>query len=228
VDVASYDGSTDAMREVETNKLDATVQDAPAAIFYRSRFPGLRAVDGPVGRGYYVVYARKGDTALVHAMNEALSQLIERGELETLYRAYGIWDVAQRELYDIARAGKFYGYRSPSVEARPVVAGLGHVPAWPSARESISRGGRRCGADLIQSAAPPLLLVPLFGRDGGLFIAIEALRPAVAQGTARRVCRVLSGTPVMLQLYSSSFSLEIDRRSCVLTAILGLHQPLRV
>ena len=33
-----YEGTTDAMREVETGKLDATLADLPAAVFYRDRF----------------------------------------------------------------------------------------------------------------------------------------------------------------------------------------------
>ena len=39
----------DAMREVETKKLDATLQDTPVASFYRSRFPALGEVGPPVG-----------------------------------------------------------------------------------------------------------------------------------------------------------------------------------
>jgi len=229
VDIASYDGSTDAMREVETNKLDATVQDAPAAIFYRSRFPGLRAVEGPVGRGYYVVYARKGDTALVHALNEALSQLIERGELETLYRAYGIWDDAQRELYDIARAGKFYGYRAPAVEART-------ADGAESATRSVALGARKHGLDvlvaygpiLIQSAGLTLLLSCLsfpLAVMGGLLIALGRLYgPRWLRGALAMYVEFLRGTPVMLQLYFIFFFLpEIGIAvPAFSTAILGL------
>ena len=38
-DVISYDGNTDAMREVETGKLDATLQDTPIASFYAAALP---------------------------------------------------------------------------------------------------------------------------------------------------------------------------------------------
>ena len=100
IEIVELRRHTDAMREVETHKLDATLQDTPAAaIFYRSRFPALSSRRGsPVGRGYYVIYARKGDTELVRAMNEALVRADPDGNIEWLYRAYGIWDEAQREL----------------------------------------------------------------------------------------------------------------------------------
>ncbi len=71
-EVVRYDGSTDAMREVETGKIDATLQDTPIASFYAPRFPALQEIGAPVARGYYVMYVRKGETALVKALNEAI------------------------------------------------------------------------------------------------------------------------------------------------------------
>ena len=65
VDVVSYDGNTDALREVETGKLDATLQDTPIADVLRPALSRACArVGAPVGRGYYVIYVRKGTTAL--------------------------------------------------------------------------------------------------------------------------------------------------------------------
>jgi polar amino acid transport system substrate-binding protein len=228
VEIASYDGSTDAMREVETKKLDATLQDTPAAIFYRPRFPALRAVEDPVGRGYYVVYARKGETALVRATNEALAELIERGELETLYRAYGIWDDAQRELSDIARAGKFYGYLPPAV-----VEAAHHEPA-PSRNVALSE--RKHGLDaalayapiLLQSAALTFVLSCLsfpLAVLGGLFVALGRIYgPRWLKAPLAAYVEFLRGTPVMLQLYFIFFFLpEVGIVvPAFSTAILGL------
>src|SRR5437764_8979799 len=59
-DVVAYDGNTDTMREVETGKLAATVEDTPIASFYAPRFPVLRPVGEPVQAGYYVMYVKKG------------------------------------------------------------------------------------------------------------------------------------------------------------------------
>src|SRR5262249_44619991 len=61
VEVRPYTGTTEVLQEVQIGRLDATVQDLPPAIFYRNRFPELQFVGGPVGRGYYVIYLRKGD-----------------------------------------------------------------------------------------------------------------------------------------------------------------------
>jgi polar amino acid transport system substrate-binding protein len=229
VEVAAYDGSTDAMREVETKKLDATVQDTPAAVFYRSRFPALRAVGAPVARGYYVIYARKAELALVRAMNEALAELIERGELETIYRAYGIWDDAQRELSDIARAGKFYGQVPATLERTRAVER--DAPA-----RTVAPGARKHGVDailaygpiLIQSAGLTLVLSCLsfpLAVIGGLLIALGRLYgPKWIKAPLALYVEFLRGTPVMLQLYFIFFFLpEVGITvPAFWTAILGL------
>jgi polar amino acid transport system substrate-binding protein len=229
VDVAAYDGSTDAMREVETNKLDATIQDTPAAVFYRSRFPALRSVGPPVGRGYYVVYARKGNLGLVRALNEALMRLIERGELEALYRAYGIWDDAQHEVADIARVGKFYGQPSQPVD----LTGAGERP---DPRREVTASARKHGLDAVLAYAPILmqsagltvvlscLSFPL-AVIGGLFVALGRLYgPKWIKVPLAAYVEFLRGTPVMLQLYFIFFFLPEVGISvpAFWTAILGL------
>ncbi len=36
--------------------------------------------------------------------------MIRDGELERIYRRWGIWDDTQRELGEVAEAGRFYGH----------------------------------------------------------------------------------------------------------------------
>jgi polar amino acid transport system substrate-binding protein len=79
VTYASYDGVTDAMREVETGKLDATLQDTPVASFYARDFPRLRAVGDPVAPGHYVIYVRRGEETLLRAINRAIVS-VARGD----------------------------------------------------------------------------------------------------------------------------------------------------
>jgi polar amino acid transport system substrate-binding protein len=147
IEILNYDGATDAMREVETGKLDATLQDGPAAIFYRSRFKQLRAIGAPVGRGYYVIYAHKGEKELVKRLNIALVEMIRGGSLEELYRAYDLWNDAQRELSNIADSARFYGYPNDDDAARgpALVQGIA-TDAGTTASES-SALDRRASSD---------------------------------------------------------------------------------
>ena len=229
LEVISYDGATDAMREVETGKLDATLQDAPAAAFYGSRFPALRAVGAPVGHGYYVIYARKGEKELVRRLNRALVAMIEQGEIEALYRAYGIWNDAQRELHEIARSGRFFGYATDGAHtSRDAERHGGERHVEVSSRKRGLEVVRAYGGILLQSAGLTLVLSCLsfpLAVLGGLFIAIGRLYgPAWLKAPLAAYVEFLRGTPVMLQLYFIFFFLpEVGVNvPAFWTAILGL------
>lgn len=228
VEIVTYDGNTDAMREVETRKLDATLQDTPIATFYGPRFPALRPVGAPVGRGYYVIYLRKGDRALQGALDEALILMIRNGDLERIYRRYGLWNDAQSELRTIAEAGKFFGYAN----AADVAVTANTLPTEEEVRQQVRPHGwavvRRYGWTLLQSAGVTVVLSVLsfpLAIAGGLLIALGRLygpfwlRPFLAA-----YVETLRGTPVMLQLYFIFFFLpEVGINVPAFgTAILGL------
>src|SRR5947207_1088006 len=79
VEIVSYDGNTNAMSEVVTSKLDATLQDLPIALFYRKDFPSLRFAGAPVAPGRYVIYLRKDDAALRALLDRAIATLRATG-----------------------------------------------------------------------------------------------------------------------------------------------------
>jgi polar amino acid transport system substrate-binding protein len=230
VEAISYDGSTDAMREVETRKLDATLQDTPVAVFYRSRFPHLAAIEAPVARGYYVAYVRKGEEPFLRALDRALALMIQNGQIEAIDRKYGIWNDAQRELSVIADAGKFYGQTltapspgAPAPSATQPVAQLG-----PGARKRGFAVVLAYGTTLLRAAGLTVVLSCLsfpLAIAIGLSIAIGRLYgPAWIKPLLAGYVEFLRGTPVMLQLYFIFFFLpEIGIVvPAFWTAILGL------
>jgi polar amino acid transport system substrate-binding protein len=211
VEVVSYDGNTDALREVETGKLDATLQDTPITAFYGPRFPSLRAVGAPVGRGYYVIYVRKGETALVAALNEALISLIQSGELGRLYRRWGLWDDAQYELTHVAAAGRFYGYSSETGSTAPSAIPATTADIRPTARPRGWTVVRRYGLTLLEAAGMTVILSVLsfpLAIAAGLLIALGRLYgPRWLRPLLVSYVEFLRGTPLMLQLYFIFFFL---------------------
>ena len=89
-------------------RLDATVQDSPAAMYYvqSKRLPKLKVVGEPMGRGYYVILTPKGDKPadiaaaqqLRDKLNEAIRKGFTSGEFEKIYRRYKLWDADQERL----------------------------------------------------------------------------------------------------------------------------------
>ena len=227
-EVTGYDGNTDTMREVETGKLDATVEDTPIASFYASRFQVLQPLEGPVQRGYYVIYVRKGEAALLHALNEAIVLMERNGDLERIYRKYGIWDSQQSELAAIVENARFYGYSNATgsrVEANRMptedsVAAGTRKHGWQIVKEYGGILAESAGMTIVLSVLSFPLAILL-----GLGIAIGRLYgPPWLRMPLTAYVEFLRGTPVMLQLYFIFFFLpEIGVRvPAFWTGVFGL------
>jgi polar amino acid transport system substrate-binding protein len=192
VEVISFDGATDAMTAVRNGQVDATLQDLPAVLFYRERFPTLRLAGPPVGHGYYVIYVRRGDEALRAAIDSALDKMIASGALRKLFEKYGIWNQAQEELAewnndplaDVARAapagwGLLWQYRSLLLDAALMTV-------------------------LLSLASMPLAMLI------GLFVALGRLYgPPALKALLTGYIELLRGTPLMLQLFVLFYLLRL-------------------
>lgn len=216
-EIVRYDGNTDCMREVENEKLDATLQDTPIVAFYSPRFPKLVPSGAPLGEGQYVIYARKGEQRLTGEIDRALMKLHERGQLQSLYRKYGMWNAQQSKLDDL-------------------IGVPGGAPAVTSNEEPITATPRKRGwavvrdysGILLQSAGMTVLLSVLSFPLAvllGLAVALgRVYGPRWLRSLLAVYVEVLRGTPLMLQLYFLFFLLpEIGLRpSAIPTAIAGL------
>jgi polar amino acid transport system substrate-binding protein len=228
VDISRYEGTTDSMSETVTGKVDACIQDTPIARFYAPRFPKLKHVGDPVADGFYVVYARKGDTALIHAINEALVLMLRNGELERIYRKYDIWDGRQAKLAEIAEAGKFFGL-SKVVDTD---VKKGEMPKEETVQLSARKHGfvivREYGAVMLQSAGMTVILSVLSFPCAiaiGMLVAVGRLYgPSWVRTPLATYVEFLRGTPLMLQLYFIFFFLpELGVKvPAFATAIIGL------
>lgn len=190
------------MLAVANGQYDATLQDLPAAVFYREQFPTLRFAGDPVGRGYYVIYCRRGDEPLRDAIDRALGRLIDSGDLRALYRRYGLWNDAQDELRALYR---------DSFHARTAEAARG----WPLIR--------RYGPSLLEASAVTIALsvasMPL-AMMIGLLVALGRLYgPGPLRVVLAGYVEVLRGTPLMLQLFVLFYVLNLGPWK---SAVLGL------
>lgn len=209
VDIVVYEGTTDAMREVETGKLDATLADLPAVTFYRDRFHALGQVGDLVGQAYYVIFMRRGDDTLRAAIDTALEKLLADGTLKSLYEKYGLWNTAQEKLLALGtQSDDQLGIRATELRGWAVIR---------------SRGGL-----LLEAAGMTILLavvaMPL-AMLLGLAIALGRMYgPAPVRWLMIAFVEILRGTPLMLQLFVIFFLLpEIGLRiPAFWAAIAGL------
>ena len=192
VEVVRFDGATDAMMAAANGQIDATLQDLPAAIYYRDRFPKLKFAGRPVGHGYYVLFCRKGEEPLRDALDSALLKLIKTGAIKTIYERYGIWNDAQDELAEIS-----------AESLRPATG-------------STQRGWvliERYGPLLLDASWVTIVLsctaMPL-AMALGLVVALGRLHgPKPLAILLTLYVELLRGTPLMLQLYVLFYLLKL-------------------
>ena len=228
--VIGYDGNTDTMREVETGKLDATLEDTPVTTFYAPRFPGLISIGPPVSTGYYVMYVKKEpqSASLLRAIDQALILMIRNGDLERIYRKYGIWDDAQKQLIGIAEAGKFYGYSASNETGLRRAESPAEQMVTTEARVRGFAVIRDYGGVMLESAGMTVILSVMsfpIAIAIGLMVAVGRLYgPLWLRTPLSAYVEFLRGTPLMLQLYFIFFFLpEIGIRvPAFWTAIAGL------
>jgi polar amino acid transport system substrate-binding protein len=118
-EVKHFEGVVETFRLVESGQIDASVQDLPPLIFYLDRlkrYPQLQVVDRPAQPGYYVLYARPTDEALIEKVNTALRKLYTDGTLRNIYEKYGLWSATQERLPEI------WGHWPPKEEGQEASA----------------------------------------------------------------------------------------------------------
>jgi polar amino acid transport system substrate-binding protein len=188
VEVVPYMGTTDTLREVVNDKLDATVQDLPPLLFYRDRYPTLHFVGPPVGKGYYVIYLRQGDERLRDQLNAALLDVIHSGQLRALYERYGLWNKEQERLGEPDLGGARKSEQ---------------VGGWEVIRRNLPILLEAAGITILLAcvAMPIAILV-------GLTVAVGRLYgPAPLRLLLAAYVEVLRGTPLLLQLFTIFFVL---------------------
>ncbi len=190
--VVHFDGATDAMTAVKNGQCDATLQDLPAALFYKDRYPALEFAGKPVGHGYYVIFTRRGDGPLRDALDRGINRLIESGSLRRLYERYGIWTDAQNELTDWT--GAAFALKGQSGPTGLALLWRYRTSLFDAARVTV----------ILSVVSMPLAMLI------GLLIALGRLYgPRPVQRVLATYVELLRGTPLMLQLYVLFYLLRL-------------------
>jgi polar amino acid transport system substrate-binding protein len=177
---------------VKDRRLDATVQDGPAAAYFAKEMPQLRPVDEGRKPGFYVIYLAKSDPALLDQLNAAIRDGITSGKFEAIYRKYGIWNDDQERLsHWLDRPWPpFEPAAGPAEDG-----GRPKVNPWPRMiRELLSAAGMT--VFLAVTAFPLAILL-------GLLVAVgRVYGPGWLAALLGVYVEVLRGTPLLLQLYT--------------------------
>ncbi|HEY0251284.1 MAG TPA: ABC transporter substrate-binding protein, partial [Kofleriaceae bacterium] len=101
-----YEGNEELYIDLETGRSDAVLLDNIIADRYgcTDKHPRLKCVPYDIARGTYVIGIRKGDESLQRAINQALADMRNDGELQRILESEHLWDDRQSTATSIGKA----------------------------------------------------------------------------------------------------------------------------
>lgn len=208
VEIVQFEGASEAMRAVELgiDGIQANLQDLPVWQFYQAGFPQLEPIGTPVGRGYYVVLTRKGDSQLLKAINRCLFEMLSDGSMRQLLSKYGLWNdtQAQRGL-EVGIDGGFVSQDSSIAVSltESTETKFEAVRGWAVVRQ---RSGLLAKAALV-TVLLAVIAMPLAIGTGMMLSIFRLFGWRPLQVLVRSYIEIVRGTPLVLQLYVIFFLL---------------------
>jgi polar amino acid transport system substrate-binding protein len=204
-EVKIYPGNVESLRDLKAKRIDAAVMDLPIAEFYARSDAELKFSGPSFAPGYYGIGVRKGDVALLAALNKAIRELDENHTLERIYRKYNVWDERQTALKD---------YQPQAVAERKAISTLRE---WRTYLPLLLRGA----VTTVEISVLAMLVAVVVG-----LIVVLARLYAVApvRWLAIAYIEIMRGTPLLIQLFMIYYGLpEIGiKLDAPLAGMLGL------
>lgn len=200
-----YPGNVESFRDLKALRIEAVVLDLPIAIHYAKPDATLKLSGPAFAPGYYAIGVRKGDAALLAALNQAIEQLTADQTLERIYQKYGVWDERQSGLKD---------FKAEVVEQKAAISTLRE---WPKYLPLLLRGA----VTTVELSVLAMALAVVAGL--GLALA-RLFGVAPLRWLATAYIEVIRGTPLLIQLFLIYYGLpEVGiRLNAFAAAVFGL------
>ncbi|MGE0868032.1 MAG: ABC transporter substrate-binding protein/permease [Kofleriaceae bacterium] len=176
INVKVYEGTEEPYLDLAQGRSEAVLLDNIVADRYGCPNKALRCLPYDIARGSYVIGIRKDDQALKQAIDGALADMRNTGELEQILRTYNIWDDRQTEAETGAGTAEPLRELDGAMLKQFVAAAL---------------------VTLEISVLAFLIAVPA----GTLLAVARVYGSAPARLVARCYIELFRGTPVLLQLF---------------------------
>lgn len=206
IDLRSYPGNVETLRDLKAHRIDAAVMDLPTAVFYAKPDPEVKYAGDSFAPGYYAIGVRKSDTNLLAAINVALAQLASDGTYERIYKKYNVWDDRQAQL-------KSY---QPEEHVKEVKA-VSTLREWPKYLPLLLKGA-------IVTIEISVLSMCLAIIVGLIIVLMRLYAVAPLRWFAKAYVEIIRGTPLLIQLFLIYYGLpQVGiRLNAFCAAILGL------
>ena len=196
VEVRTYADEINAYTDLVNGRLDATLFDAPIALYYGGPMREVKFVGPEIGRIEYGIAVRKGEEELLSQVNQAIMSLRDDGTIRFILERWNLWNsLVAEEFQDLGPVKTTPDRYNGWIES--------HRPGatWKdTARRYVSfmpKLGRAAVTTIEVSLAAMVLAVVL-----GLCLAIvRVFGPASLAVLSTWYVEIIRGTPVLIQLF---------------------------
>lgn len=196
VDIRAYPTEVNGYDDLVNGRLDATLFDAPVALYYGGLRPEVKFVGNPIGRIVYGIAIPKSNPELLGQINEILTEMRGNGEMRAILERWNLWNSLV--------AAEFEDYGPPKTP--PV-----KYDEWVSSQRPVSKFQERIhryigimpifGRAAIVTMEISILAMLLAVVFGFLLATIRVYAPQPFSFLAVLYIEIIRGTPVLIQLF---------------------------
>ena len=217
--IVFYEEESSGYTDVEMSRIRGFFIDYPIALYYAFPNSKLKGVGDPVGKMRYGIAISKKNPDLKNAINQALSKMIENGELEKILSK---WNLLHP--FVVTELGLHPTLTNDSTELDKVAHIQGSQISFKERMYRYAELLPLLGKGALTSMQISILAM-IVAITFGLILAMMRLygnQPASI--LAQLIVEILRGTPLLIQLYLIFFGLPYlgIRLSPFVAAILGL------
>lgn len=88
----TYDGEYNAFEDLNNNRIEAVLADAPISIYYVGWHKNLKILDEEIGEAKYGIVIPKDNQSLKDSIDYALKTMIKSGELRRILANWNLWN----------------------------------------------------------------------------------------------------------------------------------------
>ena len=208
----TYEDDVHPYSDLAIGRVDAVLLDEVLAKRGVRRNPGLTNQTTEMGTGYYVGILAPGNAAMRDRIDEILKQAMKEGQLEEIFRRWGMWNDDQPWLY-----AKVLGNESVAVpQTQSLAPG---TSSWVAIQRYVP--------SLLSAAAITLALsvlsMTLAVVVGVLIASGRVYGPAPVRLALTAWVEIIRGTPLLLQLFVIYFGLAaVVQLPAFLAALIGI------
>jgi polar amino acid transport system substrate-binding protein len=218
-DVLSYEGEVNAFEDVKNKRIDAALVDFPIALYYTACNTELKQVGPPIGEVVYGAAIRLQDSSLLAKVNNALTLIIQSGELRSILEKWNLWnEVIAIRLNDEKPSTNLHS----EFEAYLKSQHTGHNVITTLERDITFLPLFAQGALVTLGISIVSMIIAIFL---GLFLAIiRIFGPKFISLIITLFIEIIRGTPLLIQLYIIFYAMPSIgiKFSPFLAAVIGL------